>query len=305
MKKITLIAAAVLASTTMASAQGTIGNPKDPNAEGKYIVAYDIKNNKWCDANPEIDETFVFAIDFTGTGLEDAMKTLPEPNRKNILGRSGAFDIYQDMNLNPDDEAAVAKADGRLFPIDREKNIYGMTVNLFQLITSRTNDSAFGPNADYSDYAVLKQGQNFSFADNVFAFGWTVDNPGGEWWSDIANPVQDVLKWDMAPYTGTKTGREFTYGDLHADDTECPLTGLDNGAFLSMVKDWGGYGTPADFEAATSGINNVAIDGTADIVATEYYDLMGRRVNGEIENGVTIRRVVLSNGQAVVSKIAR
>lgn len=32
---------------------------------------------------------------------------------------------------------------------------------------------------------------------------------------------------------------------------------------------------------------------------------MGRRVNGEIENGVTIRRVVLSNGQAVVSKIAR
>lgn len=152
---------------------------------------------------------------------------------------------------------------------------------------------------------MLKQGQNFSFADNVFAFGWTVDNPGGEWWSDIANPVQDVLKWDMAPYTGTKTGREFTYGDLHADDTECPLTGLDNGAFLSMVKDWGGYGTPADFEAATSGINNVSIDGTADIVATEYYDLMGRRVNGEIENGVTIRRVVLSNGQAVVSKIAR
>ncbi len=53
MKKITLIAAAVLASTTMASAQGTIGNPKDPNAEGKYIVAYDIKNNKWCDANPK------------------------------------------------------------------------------------------------------------------------------------------------------------------------------------------------------------------------------------------------------------
>lgn len=151
------------------------------------------------------------------------MKTLPEPNRKNILGRSGAFDIYQDMNLNPDDEAAVAKADGRLFPIDREKNIYGMTVNLFQLITSRTNDSAFGPNADYSDYAVLKQGQNFSFADNVFAFGWTVDNPGGEWWSDIANPVQDVLKWDMAPYTGTKTGREFTYGTSTPTTPSAPL----------------------------------------------------------------------------------
>lgn len=305
MKKITLIAAAVLASTTMASAQGTIGNPKDPNAEGKYIVAYDIKNNKWCDANPEIDETFVFAIDFTGTGFEDAMKALPEPNRLNIQGRSGAFDIFNNMNLNEADETAVAKADGRLFPIDREKNIYGMTVNLFQLITSRTNDAAFGPNADYSDYAVLKQGQDFAFGDNVFAFGWSTDNPGAEWWDGIATPVQDVLKWDMAPYTGTKTGREFTYGELHADDTECPLTGLDNGAFLSMVKDWGGYGTPADFDAATAGINNVSIDSTADIVATEYYDLMGRRVNGEIENGVTIRRVVLSNGQAVVSKIAR
>lgn len=305
MKKITLIAAAVLASTTMASAQGTIGNPKDPKAEGKYIVAYDIKNNKWCDANPEIDETFVFAIDFTGTGFEDAMKTLPDPNRLNIQGRSGAFDIFNNMNLNEADETAVAKADGRLFPIDREKNIYGATMNLFQLITSRTNDAAFGPNADYSDYAVLKQGQDFAFGDNVFAFGWSTDNPGAEWWDAIATPVQDVLMWNMAPYTGTKTGREFTYGELHAEDTECALPGLDNGAFLSMVKDWAGYGTPADFDAATAGINNVSIDGTADIVATEYYDLMGRRVNGEIENGVTIRRVVLSNGQAVVSKIAR
>lgn len=305
MKKITLIAAAVLASTTMASAQGTIGNPKDPKAEGKYIVAYDIKNNKWCDANPEIDETFVFAIDFTGTGLEDAMKTLPEPNRLNILGRSGAFDIFNNMNLNEADETAVAKADGRLFPIDREKNIYGATMNLFQLITSRTNDAAFGPNADYSDYAVLKQGQDFAFGDNVFAFGWSVDNPGAEWWDAIGAPVQDVLMWNMAPYTGTKTGREFTYGELHGNDTECALPGLDNSVYLGMVKDWGGYGTPADFEAATAGINNVSIDGTADIVATEYYDLMGRRVNGEIENGVTIRRVVLSNGQAVVSKIAR
>ena len=305
MKKITLIAAAVLASTTMASAQGTIGNPKDPKAEGKYIVAYDIKNNKWCDANPEIDETFVFAIDFTGTGLEDAMKTLPEPNRLNILGRSGAFDIFNNMNLNEADETAVAKADGRLFPIDREKNIYGATMNLFQLITSRTNDAAFGPNADYSDYAVLKQGQDFAFGDNVFAFGWSVDNPGAEWWDAIGAPVQDVLMWNMAPYTGTKTGREFTYGEHHGNDTECALPGLDNSVYLGMVKDWAGYGTPADFEAATAGINNVSIDGTADIVATEYYDLMGRRVNGEIENGVTIRRVVLSNGQAVVSKIAR
>lgn len=308
MKKITLATALALAALTTGAQ--TIGNPVDPNNRGAdgethYIVAYDLANAKWCEANPEIDETFVFAIDFTGTGLEDKMKTLPSPNRGGILGRSGAFDIYNLMNLNDDDETAVAKADGRLFPIDRDKNIYGMTVNLYQLITSRLNDGAFGPNADYTQYKVCTPGQTFMFADNVFAFGWTASNPGGEWWDGIGAPVQDVLAWTMAPYTGTKTGAEFTYGSLHADDTACPLEGLDLGAWKGMVDNWGGYGTPADFAKVSAGVNEIAADGTAEVASYEYFDLMGRRVAGVMEQGVTIRRAILVNGTTRIEKIAR
>lgn len=306
MKKFTLFAAAALATASMSAA--TIGNPVDPNnkdGEGKdmYIVAYDLANGKWCDANPEIDETFVFAIDFTGTGLEDAMKTLPSPNRANILGRSAAFDIFNMQSLSGND-TDVAKADGRLFPIDRDKNIYGMTVNLFQLITSRLNDGAFGPNAEYTEYAVCTPGQTFDFGDNVFAFGWSADNPGAEWWDVVGQPVLGVLKFRVAAYTGTKTGEEFTYGDLHSEDAACPLEGLDLGAWNSMVSNWGGYGTPADY-AKLAAINTVSSDLNAEVVRTEYFDVMGRRVNGVLENGVTIRREVLSNGKSNVTKIAR
>lgn len=310
MKKFTLIAAALFA---MSASAGTIGNPVDPNNKGgegqtHYIVAWDLENGKWCESNPEIDETFVFAIDFTGTGLEDAMKTLPSPNRGGILGRGGAFDIYNQMNLNESDDAAVAKADGRLFPIDRDKNIYGMTCNLFQLITSRLNDAAFGPNADYTEYAVCTPGQNFMFADNVFAFGWSTDNPGAEWWDGIGAPVQDVLAWTMAPYTGTKTGREFTYGDLHESDTEAPLEGLDNGVWMGMVAKWGGYGTPADFAKVKNegtGVDQVLGQGSLEVVSTQYFDISGRRVDNVQENGLTIRRQVLANGKTNVAKIIR
>lgn len=304
MKKFTLFAATALAAATVASAQ-TIGNPKDPAHEGEYIVAYDLANGKWCDANPELDETFVFAIDFTGTGFEDAMKTLPSPNRKNILGRSGAYHIFSKMSLDEENPEALSEVDGRLFPIDRDKNIYGMTLNLFQQFVSRTKDAALGPDANYEKYKALTEGQEFTFGDDVFAFGWAADNAGAEWWSDVAAPVQDVLSFTVAPYTGTKTGEEFTYGDLHADDTAAPLEGLDLGSWNGMVSKWGGYGLPEDFAKLSAAISNVSADLNAEVVATEYFDVMGRRVNGVLENGVTIRREMLSNGKAQVSKIAR
>lgn len=304
MKKLTLLAAAALATAGMAQA-ATIGNPADPKNEGYYIVAYDLANGKWCEANPEIDETFVFAIDFTGTGLEDAMKTLPSPNRANILGRSGAFDIFNHTNLG--EEGAVAKADGRLFPIDRDKNLYGMTVNLYQLITSRLNDAAFGPNADYTAYKVCEVGQDFEFADNVFAFGWTVDNPGAEWWDGIGAPVQDVLQWKMAAYTGTKTGKAFTYGELHPADHPCPLEGLDPAAYDQMCKTWGGYGTPADYEkvGGSDAIETISNDNNSEVVASQYFDLTGRQIENPAEGTLVIRRDTRANGTVTAVKVIR
>ena len=90
MKKSYLIAAAALAIAGTAGAQ-TVGNPKtgikDENGNDYYFVAYDMDKGEFIHELPEIDQTFVFAIDFTGTGLEDKMKTLPEPNRANITSR--------------------------------------------------------------------------------------------------------------------------------------------------------------------------------------------------------------------------
>lgn len=318
MKKSYLIAAAALAIAGTAGAQ-TVGNPKtgikDENGKDYYFVAYDMEKDEFIKELPEIDQTFVFAIDFTGTGLEDKMKTLPEPNRANVQGRSGAFDMFNLFNLS-DVEGATAKADGRLFPINRDKNIYGMVVNMYQLITSRMNDMAFGPNADYSSYKVLEKGCQVAFGDNVFAFGWSTDNPGAEWWDAIGAPVQDVLQWQMAPYTGEKTGEEWNWGTLHPDTEPCPLEGLDPGAYYSMCSAWGGYDVPASYKdhaamapgegfvPEAGGVNSASID-KSQVVATEYFDLAGRRMDAPAENGVTIVRNIMANGAAKAVKVIR
>ena len=71
-----------------------------------------------------------------------------------------------------------------------------------------------------------------------------------------------------------------------------------------MVANWGGYALPSDY-AGLAAIETVASDLNAEVVATEYFDIMGRRVNGVLENGVTIRREMLANGKTNVTKLAR
>lgn len=142
MKKSTLIIAAAALLATSASAQ-TFGNPKDK--DGNYIVKWDPVKEAFADANDwEIDETFIFAIDVTGSGFEDGLAT----TGRGSIGRSLAYDLY--VTSSPEGTTGKANIDGRLMHI--KGNVYGMTVNFFQQHTSRFADDHLMPNADYTEY---------------------------------------------------------------------------------------------------------------------------------------------------------
>lgn len=56
----------------------------------------------------------------------------------------------------------------------------------------------------------------------------------------------------------------------------------------------------------TSGVNNIVDDAIdADIVSSEYFDLQGRKLNAEPENGIFIQKSLLSNGKTVATKVAK
>ena len=52
------------------------------------------------------------------------------------------------------------------------------------------------------------------------------------------------------------------------------------------------------------GVNDVAAD-EAQVVATEYHDLYGRRLEAPAERGITIRTDVYSNGTRRCTKVLR
>ena len=162
MRKTTLLAALALASAGLtASAQTSdykvaFNNPLDE--DGFMIVQYDLEKDAFAASNDwEIDETFVFAIDVTGTPLETALSTASR--NPAVLGRGVAYDLYT-TNLVPEGEQG-SSIDGRLMHI--KGNIYGMTLNFFQQSVSRYKDAGLVPNADFTDYACLADGQVVEF----------------------------------------------------------------------------------------------------------------------------------------------
>lgn len=293
MKKSTLIIAAAALLATSASAQ-TFGNPKDK--DGNYIVKWDPVKEAFADANDwEIDETFIFAIDVTGSGFEDGLAT----TGRGSIGRSLAYDLY--VTSSPEGTTGKANIDGRLMHI--KGNVYGMTVNFFQQHTSRFADDHLMPNADYTEYGCCEPGAVTTWDANLFPFGWSADNPGAEWWDAIATPIQGAFPFASAPYTGTKTSPEFFFGDVTAED-ECPFAGLDPGSYHSMCDNWGGYAAPEKYEdVAQTGIEEIVSD--AEVVATNYIDLQGRKLSAEPANGLFIRQDIKADGTTTAVKIVK
>lgn len=203
MKKFTFVLAAALVS--LSAAAYTLNNPV--GADGRYIVKYDCAKGAFAAANDmEVDETFTFAVDITGTWLEDFVKGTPTAE-----GATRGIAINKWTS-----KGDVNGETNRLKQISG--NIYGMTVNYAQIFTDKEKLAA---EVTQKDSILYIYGQ-------VFGFEFTATEPGAGWWMwDGGNigettqaPGTDCL-FTFAPYTGTKTSPDF-YGD----DFEEPMFGF-------------------------------------------------------------------------------
>jgi hypothetical protein len=267
MKKITLCLVAFLMVTLGAAAQ--INNPKD--VDGYYIVKWDCKNNTWAASNNfEVDESFTFAVDVTGTVLEEWLRGTPTAEgatRSIAINRwTGFGDVNGDSN--------------RMKQI--RGNIYGATWNLVQLATTMDIEAATAVGTETYVFGT------------IFGFEYTADNPGAAWWQlpiDIDPFAEDGQQpiFKTLPCTGTRTGGEF-YNDDYGNDLfgdHYPLKGY------------------APSCAVVPSVAIPTVVSNAEIVAREYYNLQGIRLGVEPESGLYIERATLSNGERVSTKMIK
>lgn len=198
MKKFFFLVAASLVSATMFA--HTLNNPV--GADGRYIVKYDCEAGAFAAANDMVvDETFVFAIDVTGTWLEEWLKGTPAAEG---ASRGIAINKWTSQGDVNGDTNRMKQLSG---------NIWGMTVNYAQIATS-----------DFSK-ALMTDSVLYVYAQ-IFGFEYTAENPGAGWWmwdnQEVA-PTQadgaDCL-FAFAPYVEGRTSDElyaddFTDGDIY------------------------------------------------------------------------------------------
>lgn len=195
MKKFYMILAAALVSLS-AAAQYTLNNPI--GADGRYIVKYDCENGKFAASNNmETDETFTFAVDVTGTWLEDFLKGAPTTECGSRGIAINKWTNYGDVN----------GATNRMKQING--NIWGMTVNYAQIFVDQ----------DVLTKDVLQKDSILMVNGQIFGFEYTATEPGAIWWmwegngiNTTAAPGSDGFLFAFMPYTGTKTSPEF-FGD--------------------------------------------------------------------------------------------
>ncbi len=267
MKKITLIMAAAMVALSAGAETFTVKNPV--GTDGRYIVKYDCEKGQFAESNDmEVDETFVFAVDVTGTWLEDALK---KPATAEGASRGVAFNNWTNYGDTNGDFRRLKQISG---------NIYGTTANFAQLMV---NEELKG-NAVMTDSVVYVYGQ-------LFIFEYTSENPGAGWWMWEDQTPEVTLApgadcfFAFAPYTGTKTSEP-----LYADDYE-------NGDIFGFGIT--GYAAPCLEEAtAVEDINS-----NLNVVAVEYFNILGVRLNAAPENGVYVKTNVLENGKRISEKV--
>ncbi|MCB8994127.1 MAG: hypothetical protein H6538_00805 [Bacteroidales bacterium] len=267
MKKFTLLSFLLLMFVTLANAQ-TLNNPKD--ADGYYIVNWSCANNSWAAANDvEVDQTFVFAVDVTGTPFENWLKETPT-----AAGATRALAINKWTNFGD-----VSGGTNRLKQI--QGNIYGATWNIKQMASTMNVASATG-----IDSVVYIYGQ-------VFGFEFTADNPGAGWWmwpAEIAagtaiDPGTGAI-FRTLPYTGTKGSPEF-----YSDDYE-------GGLFFSNNTPEKGYTLPCPI---VTGISN-KIKSESPVVSHEYYNIQGVRLPKAPQSGLFIHKAIKADGSFVSTR---
>ena len=302
MKKLfTLVSAAMMLAGTAVAQDVTFGNPKDGN--GNYIVKYDLQNQKWAEANDwTVGETFVLAIDITGTELETKLAAAQAAPAEGILGYGVAFDFYP---TNMEEEGVTTMGnmnlDGRAFHI--QDNIYGMVFNMKQYAASYSKNTFKAGDTKLSG---LDPDFVTEFNANIFCYGWTDKSAGAVWWDGVCTPVQGQFAFASAPYDAAKDSPEFWWEDLVPADQEV-LPGLPNANFGEATNK-AGY-APATLEFLNKALGNNAI-GTvavsdAAVVAVRYFDLQGRQLNAAPVQGLFIQQNVLADGVVKAFKVVK
>jgi hypothetical protein len=260
------------AGITPISDPNTLNNPKD--GAGHYIVKWDCSENAFADTNDfEADETFIFAVDVTGTAWEQWLNETPT-----AAGATRALAINKWTNWGD-----VSGGTNRLKQISG--NIYGATWNIAQIATAE----ALINNSVMVDSVVYIYGQ-------VFGYEFTDENPGANWWMwpesipggtaiDPGAGTGAIFK--TLPYTGTKTSEEF-WSDAYV-----------GGLFFSNNTPEKGYTVPCA-ELITSVPEIVIPD--AKVIGHEYYNIMGQRLPKEPLKGFYFDKMLKDDGTYKVIK---
>lgn len=183
--------------------------PNQPvGKDGYYIVKWDCEKNTWAESNDmEYDETFVLAIDLTGTPYESWVKNAQTRNGvtypvDNTLVSLNTF--RNDRGTEYVDQRA------RLWHI--RDNIYGAMYNFGQFVLKNGNNNAPAIGEKTKIYTRIFESATL-FSDRCYPIEPSGDHKKGsvwdykdEWYSAKDNEPFFVF----APYTGTKTGAEFT-----------------------------------------------------------------------------------------------
>ena len=174
-----------LASCSIA-VQQMVANPI--GADGRFIVKYDCEAGTWAEANPEIGETFTFAIDFTGSWLADWVNA--NDNRGIAINKWSSRDGFDG------DAVRLKRISG---------DIWGMTANFAQQAVGGWADAAL-----MNDSVTTVYGQFFGFV------------VGGDWWQWDGHDIETTQAvgtdglFQFAPSTGVKDA-DFMTADMEGE----------------------------------------------------------------------------------------
>ena len=268
MKKFTLLTF-LFSMVVMVSQSQTLNNPKD--ADGYYIVKWNCTANTWATSNDmEVDQSFIFAVDVTGTPFENWLKATPT-----AAGATRALAINKWTNYGD-----VSGGTNRLKQING--NIYGATRNIKQMASTMNVASATG-----IDSVVFVYGQ-------VFGYEFTATNPGAGWWlwpaeipgGTAIDPGTGAI-FKTLPYTGTKVSPEI-WSDA-----------VEGGLFFSNNTPEKGYTLPCAIP--NTGITD-PLKAESKVIGHEYYNLQGVKLTKAPQKGLYIHKAIKADGSFSATK---
>lgn len=139
--------------------------------------------------------------------------------------------------------------------------------------------------------------------DNIFYTVYVDDDIPYEFTEDSDGPLAEPM--DVIPYSFDDEWNVSLNGAEHYFYIE-PENEIYRVGFQLMCKDGDKtlWESPIYYSDGTTGINTVnKPDSATPIVATEYYDLQGCRLNVDNARGLVIRRTIDANGHATAAKV--